>query len=451
MKKIILALAVLLAVQVADAQTKSPADAKKAVESAQTASQDAKKATKVATWLKLAEAYVNAYNAPAGAAWIGASKQELQLIMGNEKPASVEEVVLGGEALLKESYETKDYYFTPAGQLVMIIVTKPLYEDALGSALDAYKKAYEVDVKQSKVKDVTAGLENIAKKYLEEGMNHYTLGDNTKASEYFAKAADASATAPLSKVDTTALYNAGFVAWAGQDWENAKKYFEQCIEVGYYYEGGEVYAKLADVYTKLGDKETAVALLEKGFTAFPQSQSILIGLINYYLESGENTDRLFQLIAEAKKNEPDNASLYYVEGNIYNELRAAEKDEAKADELLAKAVAAYDACEGINAAYEFGHIGKGVMYYNIAIELQTKAAEELDDNKYMALVEKFEAALLNAIDPFEKAYNVTKDDSLKVSIAEYLKNIYYRFVTKGDKYEAGYKKYDEIVKTGQPV
>ena len=39
MKKIILALAVLLAVQVADAQTKSPADAKKAVEAAEAASQ----------------------------------------------------------------------------------------------------------------------------------------------------------------------------------------------------------------------------------------------------------------------------------------------------------------------------------------------------------------------------------------------------------------------------
>lgn len=449
MKKIILALAVLLAVQVADAQTKSPADAKKAVESAEAASQDAKKATKVATWLKLAEAYVNAYNAPAGAAWVGASKQELQLILGNEKPVSVEEVVLGGESLLKESYATRDYYFTPAGQLVMIVVTQPVYEDALGRALEAYKKAYEVDLKGSKVKDITAGLESISKKYLDEGMNSYTLGDNAKASVYFAKAAEASATAPLSRVDTTALYNAGFVAWAGQDYEAAKKYFEQCLEVGYYYEGGEVFAKLADVYGKLGDKAASVAMLERGFTAFPQSQSILIGLINYYLESGDNTDRLFELIAEAKKNEPNNASLYYVEGNIYNELRAAEKDEAKAADLLAKAVAAYDACEGINAEYEYGHIGKGVMFYNMAIELQEKAANEMDDKKYMALVEQFESALMNALDPFEKAYNISKDNGLKVSIAEYLKNVYYRFFSKGEKYEAGYKKYDEVVKTGQ--
>ena len=89
------------------------------------------------------------------------------------------------------------------------------------------------------------------------------------------------------------------------------------------------------------------------------------------------------------------------------------------------------------------------MYYNMAIELQDKAANEMDDKKYMALVEQFETTLMNALEPFEKAYNVSKDNGLKVSIAEYLKNVYYRFVSKGEQYEAGYKKYDEVVKTGQ--
>ena len=74
----------------------------------------------------------------------------------------------------------------------------------------------------------------------------------------------------------------------------------------------------------------------------------------------------------------------------------------------------------------------------------------MDDRKYMAIVEQFESALLNAVAPFEKAYNVSKDNGLRVSIAEYLKNIYYRFITKGAEYEEGYKKYDQVVKTGQP-
>lgn len=451
MKRIMIALAILLSVQVADAQVKTPEAAKKAIESAKAASENPKKATKVATWLKLASAYMDAYNAPQGSAWLGASKQELQLIMGGEKPVSVGNAVLGGEQCTKEVYANKELYFNQNGQLIMINVTKPVDPEALAKALDAYKKAYEVDVKKSKEKDVKDAIAGIAKKYLDEGMNCYMLDNYAGASELFAKAADASATAPYSVIDSTALYNAGFTAWMVKDYERAKKFFEKCLEIDYYYEGGEVYAKLADINTNLGDKEAARETLEAGFTKFPQSQSILIGLINYYLENNENPDRLFELIALAKVNEPNNASLYYVEGNIYNELRQVEKDEAKAAEYLQKAVAAYDACEGINAAYEFGHIGKGIMYYNLAIELQEKAANELDDAKWVALNEQFTQALKNALEPFEKAYAVTKDDALKVNVAEYLKNIYYRFSSDGPEFEAGYKKYNEVVKSGKPL
>ena len=438
MKRILIALAVLLSVQVADAQTKSPEAARKAVESAEAASKDAKKAAKVATWTKLASAYMDAYNAPAGNVWLGASKQELQLIMGNEKPLSVEEVVLGGDQLVKEVYSNKEFYFSPAGQLVLINVTQPVVEDALGGALEAYKKAYEVDVKQSKTKDIVNGLTTIAQKYLDEGMNSYTFGNLEEASVLFEKAVEASATAPLSKVDTTALYNAGYTAWAVKNYERAKGFFEKCLDAGYYYEGGEVYAKLGDIYSNLGDAKKGAEILEQGFVKFPQSQSILIGLINYYISSGENADRLFVLIDEAKKNEPNNASLYYVEGNIYKELKDYDK-----------AVAAYMKCAEINPEYEFGYIGAGILYYELAVELQEKASNELDDKKWMELNEQFEQALKNALDPFEKAYTVSKDNTLRVNVAEYLKNIYYRFSSNGPEYEAGYKKYDEVVKNGQ--
>ena len=438
MKRILIALAVLLAVQVADAQTKSPEAAKKAVESAAAASKDAKKATKVATWLKLASSYMDAYNAPAGSAWLGASKQELQLIMGNDKPLSTEAVVLGSDELIKETYSNKEFYFNPSGQLVLINVTQPVVENALDGALEAYKKAYEVDAKQSKVKDIVTGLSTIAQKYLDEGMNSYTFGNLAEASQLFEKAAEASATAPLSKVDTTALYNAGYTAWAVKDYERAKMFFEKCLEADYYYENGEVFAKLGDVYTNLGDAKKGAETLEQGFVKFPQSQSILIGLINYYMTSGDNADRLFTLIDEAKKNEPNNASLYYVEGNIYKELKNYEK-----------AVESYMKCAEINPEYEFGFIGAGILYYERAIELQEQASNEMDDKKWMELNEQFEVALKNALDPFEKAYAVSKDNTLKVNIAEYLKNIYYRFSSNGPEYEAGYNKYNEVVKNGQ--
>ena len=436
MKRIFLALAVLLTVQLADAQVK-PEAAKKAIDAAEAAAKDAKKATKVATWLKLANAYIDAYNAPKGAAWIGASKQELQLVMGSEKPLSSEQVSLGGDTCVKDVYADKELYFNEGGQLVLINVTKPVCEDPLGKALDAYTKAYAVDVKRSKVKDIDAGLLVITNNYLDDAMASYMFSDYAKASELFGKAAVASATEPHSAVDTTALYNAGFTAWMVKDYPRAEDYFNQCLAADYYYEGGEVFAKLADIYANTDRKDNVREILEKGFVKFPQSQSILIGLINYYLESKQSPERLFELIAEAKKNEPTNASLYYVEGNIYNEL--GQKD---------KAVEAYYKCSEINPEYEFGFIGAGILYYNQALEIQDKAAAELDNAKYEALVEEFEKSLHSALDPFEKAFATSKDDSIRVNIAEYLKNIYYRFSTKGADYEEGYKKYNEIVKTG---
>lgn len=431
-----MALAVLLTIQIADAQVKTPADAKKAVESATTAAENPKKASKPATWLKLAGAYMDAYTAPMGNGWIGANKQELTFIMGSDKPTSTQTVTLAGEQYSKETYSTMNYYFNANNQLALIEVTKPVYEDALDKALEAYRKAAEVDVKGSKTKDIDAGIKNISAKYVEQGMNKYMFGDLKAASVCFEKAVNASESAPTPAIDTMAIYNAGFTAWMTQDYAKAEPFFKRCLDLGYA-EDGEVYAKLADIYSKLDKKEDAKSVLEKGFSAYPQNQSIIIGLINYYIESGEQPDELFALLDVAKKNEPNNASLYYVEGDIHNKL--GHKDEA---------IAAYLKSNEIDPNYEFGLIGIGILYYNEALEIQEKAANEFDDAKYAALIEEFEAALMNAIDPFEKAFNITKDNQIKVSIAEYLKNIYYRFRDKDPKYEEGYNKYSTIVENG---
>ena len=86
------------------------------------------------------------------------------------------------------------------------------------------------------------------------------------------------------------------------------------------------------------------------------------------------------------------------------------------------------------------------MFYDLAIEIQTKAQDELDDNKYMELVKKFEDALKSCIDPFVKAFETTKDESIKPTLAEYLKNAYFRFREESPEYQAGYEKFDKIAR-----
>ena len=156
------------------------------------------------------------------------------------------------------------------------------------------------------------------------------------------------------------------------------------------------------------------------------------------MTSGENFDRLFTLLDNAKANEPNNASLYYVEGNIYKETGDEEK-----------AIESYRKCADINPEYEYGYIGEGILLYNRAVDIQEKAQSEMDDTKYAALVTDFEKALKGCIEPFEKAFEITKDNEVKTSIAEYLKNACYRFREEGQDYADKYQKYYDVVAAAQ--
>ena len=149
MKRILIALAVLLAVQVADAQVKSPEAAKKAVLAAEEASQNPKKNTKVATWLKLATSYMDAYDAPVGNVLVNSPRVQLQMMMGNEKPVAVEEVVVDGMPFKKEVYANKNLYFDGTDVLRIVEVTVPVFEDPLAGALAAYAKLQFSDTQMS--------------------------------------------------------------------------------------------------------------------------------------------------------------------------------------------------------------------------------------------------------------------------------------------------------------
>ncbi|MCR5003453.1 MAG: hypothetical protein K5984_03705, partial [Bacteroidales bacterium] len=431
MKRILIVLAIFASVQVANAQvSKAVLSAKSAVESAVKGTENEKKAAKASTWTKLGQAYLKAYDAPSANTMVGASKQELTLMLGSEKPSAVENVELGGVNYTKEIFADKNLYFSENGQLQLVEVTAPAYEDALGEAIKAFNKSASLDDKGAEKKNISEGLSDIAKKYVELAYTEYSLGDIAGASKAFESAYEVSTSEFVSPVDTGSLYNAGFTAQAAGDLARAKGFFEKCLTYEYYGEDGAVYSKLAEIAEKQEDKALSKDYLEKGFEKFPQSQGILVGLINYYVANKENPAKLFELLDKAKENEPNNASIYYVEGNIHKEL--GERDAA---------VAAYQKCAEINPEYEYGFYGEGVLYYDEAVAIQTKAQDELDDNKYQALVTDFEKALKSCLEPFEKAYSVSKDEALKLNCAFYLKNAYFRFRGESAEYQAAYDKY----------
>ena len=415
-------------------EAKAVVDAKKALDKAVAASQNAGKAAKAATWTALSDAYVKAFDAPAQNILTGSSSSDVNVFLKGQKATGIS-TKTGAEGTEYEvvSYDNKDLYFRD-DVLDFWIITKPVVDNPLDKAIEALEKAYSLDPKASTNKSYAEKANTIHDNMYTEAVSTYLAGNPAEASRIFDKAGAVSAGKILNSFDSLSAYNAGLMAALAGNRTLAIQKYKACMDKGYYNEGN-VYSNLADLYKAEGDAETAMKTLESGFEKFPNSQAILVGLINHYLESGTEPDKLFTLLHNAQANDPTNASLFYVEGDAYKKLGNYDK-----------ALELYDKSSAVDPNYIYGVLNKGLLYYDRAVETQEKASLELDDAKYAKLVDELNGYLEQAIDPFEKAFEMAKDNDIKTAIADYLKNIYFRFRDKGASYQAAYDKYNDFLK-----
>lgn len=429
MKKLAISLLLSLFVISGYAQTKATADAVKVLTKAKADVENPKKSENPVSWVKLGTAYTGCYDAPFSGIWQGAAQAEIKLILKDQIILSSTEEEINGRVFSVDHYGDKDLYYE-GGVLSAWKITKPaIQEDPLSLAFDAFDKAYELDAKQSQAKVISDSFKGLQGRYFNEAMSSYSLGDNKAASEFFEESLKASAHPSVNIVDSMVIYYTAVTAALSGDNAKAIKYLEKCAEIGYDQQG-DVYASLADCYKQEKDTVKAKEVLAKGFTSYPTSQSILVALINLYMETDDDPAKLLDLLKTAQANEPDNPSLYYAEGNVH--IKLGDYD---------KALESYKKSSDIDSSYFWGPFCVGKTYYDMAVMIQDQANNEMDDAKYEQLVKELDQSLENAIAPLEKAITLTEDKELQQYVAEVLKNIYFRFRDKSPEYKANYDKY----------
>lgn len=435
MKKLLTTVLMLLMVLQLGAQSKEVQSLLKNYEKYKEQIQDVKRAEKPANWIRYAQAITNAYSYPTNNLWVGLSSLESRVVLKDQRALSTEYKEIQGEQFEVVTYEDKDLYYNQDGKLSFWMITNPVIKDVdmLDEAYKAYSKAAELDTRGSSKSNIQEGLTFIANNYINDAMAAYTLGDYTDASLKFEKSFVAASHPALNVVDTTIVYYVGLTALMDKDYPRAVTFFNKCLEMNFE-SAGDTYANLAEAYKQNGDLEKSKELLSEGFTKFPDSQSILVALINVYLESNDDPNKVLEFIQRAQENEPNNPSLYYAEGNVLKNLGKFED-----------AVRMYEKSIEIDPDFFFGYFQLGQAYYDKAVDIQTAASDELDDNKYMKMVEELDMTLEKAIAPFEKSFELIQDEEIRIVVVEYLKNIYFRLRTKSPEYEASYEKYNKIM------
>ena len=394
-----------------------------------------KKAQDAASWVRFGKNITTVYEFPVKNLLQGLTAIEIKVVLKDQRAIRSESKTIDGEEYNVVHYADKDLYYNAGGSLVFWTVTKSLLpqQDLLREAYDAYQKGYELDVKGAQKKLIFEGMSTLVKLYYSEAVTAHTLGDFSLSSKNFGNVIRCSEHPIINKVDTIVVYYTGLTAFYAKEYERAIEYLQRSLNMGFS-QDGTVYSFLADCYKSLDQPEKGASILAEGFTKYPSNQGILISLINMYNDNDEDPTKIMDVIHKAQENEPTNESLFYAEGNVWKKLNNREK-----------AIACFEKSLEINPNYLYSYYSLGTVYYDAAFELQTKAAEELDDKKYDALTHEMDQFLEKAIVPFEKSFSLTDNQEFKADIALFLRYIYYRMQIKDEaKYKPLFEKYREI-------
>lgn len=427
-KLLFLAAIVALSAQVALAQNGSAPDAeqiKGKLEKSDKDIENPKKQTLAKTWITRGEVYNQVIDVHSLNLHAGMTMTEAQLLY--RKPSANDQATINDQV-----YETAVYpFFTlylQQGKVSFWKETNYFVDGPYAKAFESFDKAYSLDAEKKVTKKIKVGLEELRDKYISLAMNNYKMGEYLNASKAFEGSYKCSSHPSINQVDTSVIYYTGVTAQlAGQN-EEAVKYLSMAKDLKFFSDG-ELYFHLYNAYLQLKDTVNASQAIETGFSQYPTNKTLMVSLINFFIIKNENPDKVLVYIDKAIESDPQNASLYFAKGALYEKLPN-----------LTKAADTYKKALEISPDYFDAAFNLGVMYYNMgAASLDAASKLNIDDTKgYDKLLAEADVSFKLALPYIEKSYQLRSEE---IIVVETLKNLYFRF--RNDSPEL-MKKYNEL-------
>lgn len=437
MKKVLLILSALLITLTVSAQSKEKV--LKALDKAIAATQDEKKSSKPATWIKLSDAYLKVYKAERDGLTPGVPRN----IIGSEGVISTENRTVTGTQFIIDVYADKEIFYTQEETLAAARITESFLgkeKHPLVESINALIEAINVDEKKSKSGAIEAKLQILRNTIIAETNILLAIEDYSTTSKLYAAATKCIDNNLIGGDDEIMIFSAAKTADFSGDYATAKKFYEKALSIGFYSKG-DAFISLANIYSNEKNFDKAKEVLNLGLQKMSENQQVLVNLIQLYIDTNDDVNKILTLLHEAQKNEPNNVSLYNAEASVYDQRGETDK-----------AAALYSKAFEIDPSNAWSIFSAGAAFYNKAIDLAAAQSElPLDDQEgYDKLSNDIEKYLLASIEPFEKAFEGAGEDmELKMASANTLKQVYFRFREVDAKYQVRYDKYNSFLEANK--
>ncbi len=198
------------------------------------------------------------------------------------------------------------------------------------------------------------------------------------------------------------LYITGLSAFAADMNEEAKSILEKVHKEKY--EAAGVYDTLFKIYSKEGQSEKALAILNEGREKYPEDELLRVSEINYYLQANKLAELTGKLEA-AITVDPTNVTLYATLGHVYDNLNQNEYKEGNFEEsqkYFDLALKYYNQALEIDPAHFNTIYNTGALYYNKAAQV-TRELIEIEEDYSTEGLRKSEEKRGEMMQLFEKA------------------------------------------------
>ena len=406
---------------------------------------DAKKSTKAATWNAHGKAYTDAYMLPTKELLRDTPVMTLQMNVG--QPDAMVEGLFMGTPVVVCSYEYVDVYVDAMGMIVGWDQKKEIKENLAETAIESFKKAYEMDPKLGS--KIATNAMTLANALVIQG-DMLSNSKPIEAAKNFELAYRAQQIVPEAKANPANLYNAGYLyvfsasSLTGEEstaaFAKGEALLNEALAAGYNDETGNIYYYLFHCY--YGQREAkdrmeclknAKDVLLTGIKLYPKNTNILDGLMNLYtLEDGVGDPaEILTMIEEALAENPTNYDMWFGRGRVYFALKNFDEclnsfkkcAEIRPDEFDSNYYVGYFIIEKANTELD-----------------KLNANTEISYEQYGEENAKINLIYAEAIPWLEKAHGINPTDASTIS---YLNSLCYR-LRDMDGMMDKYNKYHEL-------